>query len=100
MRSKLTLDKTLASLVAAVALLASGVSHAHSGPLNGASLEACKAKVKSQLCQYDGAHNDLYIGTCQYMSATLMCVRNQPIQKKPGFEHTDAEEHTNETHEK
>ncbi|MEG3753246.1 hypothetical protein [Psychromonas arctica] len=59
----------------------SNVAFAHSGPLNKLALAACTEKARSQACQYEGVHDDLYIGTCQYMSTALMCVRNQPIQK-------------------
>lgn len=55
--------------------------NAHSGLLNGAAVKACADKVKSQSCKYEGGHNDLYIGSCQYMADDLMCVRSQPIQK-------------------
>lgn len=64
-----------------MSLIASNTAFAHSGPLNKFALTACKEKERSQVCQYEGMHNDLYIGTCQYMPTELMCVRNQPIQK-------------------
>lgn len=67
--------------VATVLLLASSNVSAHSGQLNLKALNACKQKERSQACEYQGAHNDLYIGTCQFMADTLTCVRNQPIQK-------------------
>ena len=74
-----------------------GQANAHSGPLNEIAIKACVSKEKSQMCQYEGGHNDLYIGTCQYMADNLMCVRNQPIQfieqskekNKLKHEHTD-----------
>lgn len=56
--------------------------YAHSWPLNKVSLKACIKKKKSQVCEYQGSHNDLYIGTCQYVSENkLICVRNKPIKK-------------------
>lgn len=61
-------------------LLNTSYVHAHSGPLNEIAVKACDAKVHSEACQYEGGHQDLYIGTCQYMATNLMCVRNQPIQ--------------------
>jgi hypothetical protein len=67
--------------VVTVLLLASSNASAHSGQLNIKALDACKLKERSQACEYQGVHNDLYIGTCQYMADTLTCVRNQPIQK-------------------
>ena len=55
---------------------------AHSAPLDTQALNACKQKEKSQSCQYQGHHDDLYIGTCQLVDdKNLTCVRNQPIQK-------------------
>ncbi|WP_413698850.1 hypothetical protein ACLKMH_14800 [Psychromonas sp. KJ10-10] len=56
-------------------------AQAHSGHLNEKSIAVCVDKERSNNCQYEGAHNDLYIGSCQYMVETLICVRNQPIQK-------------------
>ncbi|MBU2952676.1 hypothetical protein [Marinobacter sp. F3R08] len=59
-----------------------GQAWSHSGPLNTAALEVCQEKSRSQACQYHGHHNDLYIGTCQYVSdEDLICVRNKPVQK-------------------
>ena len=82
MTSKFTLENTLRVLAVCTLLLTASVAHAHSGPLNKVAVEVCAQKVKSQACQYEGGHSDLYIGTCQYMSETdLICVRNQPIQK-------------------
>jgi hypothetical protein len=55
---------------------------AHSAPLDTQALDVCKLKEKSQSCQYQGHHNDLYIGTCQLVDdQNLTCVRNQPIIK-------------------
>ncbi|ABG41414.1 hypothetical protein Patl_2906 [Paraglaciecola sp. T6c] len=62
-------------------LLASSNATAHAGQLNIKALDACELKERSQACDYRGTHNDLYIGTCQYMSDALSCVRNQPIQR-------------------
>ncbi|PTN08112.1 hypothetical protein C8R11_13019 [Nitrosomonas aestuarii] len=57
-------------------------TQAHSLPLNKAAVESCQEKERSQACQYPGHHNDLYIGTCQYVTdEKLICVRNKPIQK-------------------
>lgn len=70
------------TLAAFILLLTASVVHAHSGTLNRVALDVCGNKSKSQACQYEGGHNDLYIGTCQYISEdALTCVRNQPIQK-------------------
>lgn len=67
--------------VATLLLLASSNISAHSGQLNIKALDACILKERSQACEYQGVHHDLYIGTCQYMADTLTCVRNQPIQR-------------------
>lgn len=74
---------------ASALLAAAGKAHAHSGHLDKAALEVCKERTRSQACEYTGHHDDLYIGTCQYISdRALTCVRNQPIRKtRPG---TDA----------
>lgn len=57
-------------------------AYAHSQPLNDVAVKACQEKAKSQVCQYTGHHNDLYMGTCQLASEKkLICVRNKPIQK-------------------
>ena len=68
-------------LAASTVLLAPSYAIAHSGPLNEIAVDACNEKAKSDACEYEGGHHDLYIGTCQYMATALMCVRNQPIQK-------------------
>ncbi|WP_372883165.1 hypothetical protein [Psychromonas sp.] len=86
-----SLKKTFFIFLATFALLlTTGFAHAHSGPLNAIAVKACDAKAISEACQFEGGHGDLYIGTCQYMSTALMCVRNQPIQtiefKKAGSE--------------
>ena len=68
-------------LITIFLLLTTSYLQAHSGPLNQIALKACDVKSRSQSCQYEAGHQSLYIGTCQYMSEVLMCVRNQPIQK-------------------
>lgn len=83
MTSKYTVGRSLLMFLVAVSLLlTASYSHAHSGSLNKVAVDVCKQKEKSQSCQYQGVHSDLYIGTCQLISETdLICVRNQPIQK-------------------
>lgn len=68
-------------LTVSTLLLVTGYVSAHSGPLNKVAIQACGEKQKSQSCQYQDGHNNLYIGSCQYMADDLMCVRNQPIKK-------------------
>ncbi|MBB1350231.1 MULTISPECIES: hypothetical protein [unclassified Pseudoalteromonas] len=70
--------------------------NAHAGPLNGVAVKACADKVKSQSCKYEGGHNDLYIGSCQYMADDLMCVRSQPIQKIDNGISAPIKSHTHE----
>jgi len=71
----------------------SGFSYAHGGGLDKSALAACDTKKKSQECKYEGHHNDLYIGTCQYASEDLLiCVRNKPIQHS-----YSKEEHSDKT---
>ncbi|RVU84617.1 hypothetical protein EOL70_10170 [Leucothrix sargassi] len=91
--------KVLPTFLAAASFLCIGVASAHSGAPNGAALLACEAKERSQACQYEGAHSDLYIGTCQYMPDRLLCVRNQPIQKKVVPDGTTPEAGSDEGHE-
>lgn len=82
MSPRITPIKSVPLLLATGALLLTGsYAHAHSGSLNGAALQACEMKGRLQPCQYQGGHNDLFIGTCQLVSEEdLICVRNQPIQ--------------------
>ena len=63
-------------------LLINAISaNAHGGNLSEPALQACEDKKRSQECKYEGHHDDLYIGTCQYVSEDiLICVRNKPIQ--------------------
>lgn len=76
------MKKSLVGLAAFILPLVAGCAHAHSSPLNKAAMEVCKEKKRSQVCQYEGHHDDLYIGTCQYASdENLICVRNKPVQK-------------------
>ncbi|MEL0632589.1 hypothetical protein V6237_07400 [Pseudoalteromonas carrageenovora] len=75
------INKCCLSLFGMALLVPSTFLNAHSGPLNAIAVKACANKVKSQSCRYEGGHNDLYIGSCQYMADDLMCVRSQPIKK-------------------
>ena len=94
MTSKNTLQKTLLVFLATSTLfLTASNSHAHSGQLNSVPVKACDNKARSEACQYEGGHSDLYIGTCQYMATDLICVRNQPIQKNESKKNEPDEEH-------
>ncbi len=95
MTSKTNLKSALFVFLAVFSLsLTASNSYAHSGSLNKVALEVCEEKVKSQACQYEGGHRDLYIGTCQLISETdLICVRNQAIQKIEGIKIESKEDH-------
>ncbi|MFT6927163.1 MAG: hypothetical protein ACJAZP_002792 [Psychromonas sp.] len=94
MTFKTTLERGLLGLLVAVTLLlTASYADAHSTPLNSVAVKACDHKARSQACQYEGGHSDLYVGTCQYMSKDLICVRNQPIQKITSSKTESEEEH-------
>ncbi len=52
---------------------------AHEGNLSSAPWDACADKQQNNVCSFTNAHEDLFQGTCQSMSDSLYCVRNQPI---------------------
>lgn len=54
---------------------------AHTADVNKVAWQACDAKAASEPCSFENAANDVYRGTCQLMSDSMMCVRNQPIEK-------------------
>ena len=89
MNSKYTLVGKLLVVLSFALLLFTTNSHAHSGSTTRAAWDACDSKAKSQSCEYKGFHDELYIGSCQSISAHMMCVRNQPI--KMPVESKDAE---------
>lgn len=98
MATELNSKAFLAALIFFVLGAINGQLLAHGGPLNEQAVQACLTKQRSQACQYQGHHNDLYIGTCQYLTEqSLMCVRNKPIQTiapetqtEPEGEHAEA----------
>ncbi|TYK65113.1 hypothetical protein [Colwellia echini] len=49
-------------------------SHTHSAPW-----QACETKAKAEQCSYTNGAGDLFKGSCQLFSESLMCVRNEPI---------------------
>lgn len=63
-----------------VAAFSSSLS-AHSADTNKVAWQACDTKVVSENCSFENANSDVYRGTCQLMSDSLMCVRNRPIEK-------------------
>lgn len=66
----------LASIV-----LLSVTAYAHNGHIHEAPWHACEAKQLSNACAYKNGEGDLFKGSCQSFSGSLMCVRNQPIIK-------------------
>lgn len=60
-------------------LLGSFFANAHDSHTHSAPWQACESKQKSAQCSYSNGENDLFKGSCQLFSETLMCVRNQPI---------------------
>jgi hypothetical protein len=53
--------------------------NAHESHTHTALWQACEDKQKAEICSYTNGDGDLFKGTCQLFSETLMCVRNQPI---------------------
>ncbi|AWB58691.1 hypothetical protein [Colwellia sp. Arc7-D] len=66
-------------IAASLMLLSSFVASAHDSHTHSAPWQACESKQKSAQCSYTNGENDLFKGSCQMFSETLMCVRNQPI---------------------
>ena len=54
---------------------------AHTANINKVAWQACDAKDVSQACAFENANGDVYHGSCQLMSDSLMCVRSQAIEK-------------------
>ena len=63
-------------------LLSTFVASAHDSHTHSAPWQACESKKKSAQCSYTNGENDLFKGSCQMFSETLMCVRNEPIIHK------------------
>jgi hypothetical protein len=82
LNSSMILGWVLAALVACSLFFTVSSACAHGGSLNSEALAVCSGRERSQACQYEDHHNNLYIGTCQYVSEDdLICVRNKPIKK-------------------
>ena len=64
----------LTTLFSSVFSVSAHDSHTHTAPW-----EACEEKNKSEQCSYTNGDGDLFRGSCQLFSESLMCVRNQPI---------------------
>ncbi len=82
MTSKTTFVSKSLMLLTFALLLPASYSYAHSGSTTKAAWDACDNKSKSESCEYSGAHDDLYRGTCQSISQSMICVRNEPIITK------------------
>lgn len=81
MKTKMAITSKLLTVLSFTLFFITSYSHAHTASTNKAAWEVCENKVKSESCQYTGHHDDLYIGSCQVISKSMLCVRNQPIQK-------------------
>jgi hypothetical protein len=66
-------------IAASLMLVSSFFASAHDSHTHSAPWQACESKQKSAQCSYTNGENDLFKGSCQMFSETLMCVRNQPI---------------------
>lgn len=62
---------------------------AHEGNLSSAPWDACADKQQNNVCSFTNAHEDLFQGTCQSMSDSLYCVRNQPVLRNESVISTD-----------
>ena len=54
-------------------------SLAHQGHGPNQAWSACETLPRGEACQFENHQGDLFVGTCQAVSETLLCVRNQPI---------------------
>ena len=68
-------------LIALLAMMLSTTAEAHDGHVHKAPWQACETKQLSNACSYENGNGDLFRGSCQLFTGTLMCVRNQPIVK-------------------
>ncbi len=73
------LVRTVGAIIA-LALLWPVSSQAHSGHTDKAAWQVCEGKERANACQYSNPLGYLYKGSCQWVSAHLLCVRNQPIE--------------------
>ena len=76
------------TLIALGMLINQGV-WAHAGHYDSRPWQVCNEKSVGDKCAYD-THDKRYVGTCQSIQKTPMCVRNQPIEsfKKPNPQKT------------
>lgn len=91
-KTKTVLDKVLYFSVLSSVLFVSSL-HAHQGFSNKAASLACEEKELGNICEWTGAHDARYIGTCRKAASALMCVRNKPIIYPEGY---DRNEHNSE----
>lgn len=61
--------------------------------MSGQAKFVCSDKLLRDKCSYLNKRGDLYRGSCQLFSETLMCVRSLPIVKA---ESNDKSEHQHE----
>jgi len=69
----------MAALIAAVAQ--SGAAFGHADHVDAAAWTACETATLADACDYVDHDDNRYRGSCRLMSDTLMCVRNQPIER-------------------
>lgn len=68
-------------------LLLSFPTFAHQGHIDDAAVLACNDKKVTDYCEYKNQVADRYKGSCRLMLETLMCVRNQPIERANNIFH-------------
>lgn len=67
---------------------------AHQGHVQQAPWKVCKMRQLGHACSWQDGHHNIYEGTCQQVSSSLMCVRNRPIRKAILGEASNADRHT------
>lgn len=75
--------------VAALLLIAAaGIASGHADHVDGAAWTACESAALADACEYADHHDAIYRGSCRLMSDTLLCVRNEPIERSDTFPET------------
>lgn len=70
---------SLGIALATFTLFGSFAANAHDSHTHSAPWQACENKKKLAQCSFTNGDGDIFKGSCQVFSETLMCVRNQPI---------------------
>ncbi|MGB2740859.1 MAG: hypothetical protein WBC60_09950 [Cognaticolwellia sp.] len=71
--------KSFRVILLTFAIFGSYAASAHDSHTHSAPWQACENKQKSAQCSFTNGDDDLFKGSCQVFTDTLMCVRNQPI---------------------